>query len=246
MLAAPQLTILPSNSENLPRRCADSPVKWRAALVPMAQSVQLFLDPTIKAASGSWQPPGLIPERVREFGRFPNTALWQPGDLLLFSAIRPSLASRAIVRTQTKGGYEAPHHVAVYVGHNFLCEAVLRGVRYGPIYTYVGSHLIRVRRDPSLSNTERYELAIRSIARLKENYSVNRLPLLVFYGMAGFWTRTRLRSDTPTVICSQVFADAHSLTTRRLVVQTEANLVVPADLSMTDVLTDVATNWLSF
>lgn len=216
----------------------------------MADDRQSYLDPRAEGASGSWHPPGPIPQRIRHFGRFPDTAPWKPGDLLLFCAVRPGLASRAIVRTQSNGGFADKdarwHHAAVYVGHNHLCEAVLSGVRYGPIYPYVGTHLIRVRRDETLSDRLRYELAIRSLARLKQDYSVRRLPLLAFYGVAGFWKRTTLPPDTPTVICSQVFADAYMLTTRRLVARTATSPIVPADLSMTEVLSDVATSWLSF
>lgn len=216
----------------------------------MARDRQNYLDPRVESASGSWQPPGPIPKKIRRFGRFPDTALWKPGDLLLFSAVRPSLASRAIIRTQTNGGFNEKHarwhHAAVYVGHNHLCEAVLSGVRYGPIYPYVGAHLIRVRRDESLSEISRYELAIRSLARLKEGYAVNLLPMLAFYGLAGFWNRKTLPPDTPTVVCSQLFAQAYAGTTMRYVADPAAIPVVPADLSMTEVLSDVATGWLRF
>lgn len=216
----------------------------------MACNHQIYLDPSVEGASGSWKPPGPIPQKLRRFGRFPNTSLWKPGDLLLFSAVRPSLASRAIVRTQTNGGFAEQdarwHHAAVYVGHNHICEAVLSGVRYGPIYPYVGAHLIRVRRDETLTEMNRYELAIRSLAHLREDYSVKLLPLLAFYGLAGFWNRKTLPPDTPTVICSQVFAHAYTGTTMRLVAGPQAIPVVPADLSMTDTLTDVKTDWLSF
>ena len=217
----------------------------------MACEQQQYLNPAVEGASGSWQPPGPIPKRLRHFGRFPNTGDWQPGDLLLFSAVRPSLASRAIIRTQEKGGFlechARWHHAAVYLGHDHLCEAVLwGGVRYEPIYAYVGSHLIRVRRDERLTDIQRYEITIRSLALLKENYSVRRLPLLAFYGVAGYWTRNRLPPDTPTVICSQLFSHAYGLATGRYVANPAAIPVVPADLSMTDVLTDVKTDWLSF
>ena len=211
-------------------------------------SEHLYLDPNVTNVSGPWKPAGPIPKKLREFGYFPDTAIWKPGDLLLFSAVRPSFASRAIITTQLEGGFAKDdarwHHAAVYVGHDHICEAVLwGGVRYEPIYSYVGSHLIRVRRDEKLSESQRYEIAIRSLANLKKYYSIRLLPLLAFYAVAGFWKRKALPRDTPTVICSEMFAVAYSSTAERRVAQPP---VVPADLSMTDVLNDQKTDWLSF
>lgn len=172
--------------------------------------------------------------------------------MLLLSAVDPPLISRWIVRAQVAGGF-APeharwHHAAVYVGHDHVCEAVPTGVRYGPIYRYVGNHLIRVCRDHGLTQVQRYEIALRSAVRVKERYSWWHMPGIAWDATRGFWLRGSRPTRAPSVICSQVFAEAYAAATGRLLGPSgafAAGQLTPADLSGSPALSDLRTTWLS-
>jgi hypothetical protein len=173
------------------------------------------------------------------------------GDLLLLSAVRQPLVSRWIVAAQLRGGFDSSHarwhHAAIYVGHDHICEAVPTGIRYGPVHRYVGTHLIRVRRDASLTAVQRYELALRSVVRLKEMYSVLHMPRLALDAAMGFWRSNHRPTRAPSVICSQIYADAYMATTLRVLGPRgdfASGRLVPADLSMTAMLSDVPAAWL--
>jgi hypothetical protein len=189
---------------------------------------------------------------LREFGRFPDTSAWEVGDLLLLSAVRQPLISRWIVAAQRRGGFDPLlarwHLAAISVGHDHVCEAVPTGIRYGPLHRYVGAHLIRVRRDASLTPVQRYELALRSVVRLKETYSILRIPGMAIDAAMGFWRSHHRPTRAPSVICSQIYADAYMATTLRVLGPRgdfATGRLVPADLSMTTALSDVATAWLA-
>lgn len=220
---------------------------------------QIVLDPEDATTTGKWIPPGPIPRSLRQFGRFPDVSKWLPGDLVLFSAIHPDWISRSIIRGQERGGYAQEdarwHHVAVYLGDGIsICEAVLTGVRYAPIYRYIGNHLLRVRRDPNLSSDQRWQIAMQSLTRLSSPYGFRSILSLARQSWRGFWRPT---GDLPrlgmrAVICSQLFSDSYSMVTGHLLVMVTGHLLVktpagpvkPADLSLTPQLADVATTWL--
>lgn len=165
--------------------------------------------------------------------------------------MEPPLLSRLIKTTQAKGGY-APaharwHHAAVYVGHDHIREAVPTGVRYGPIYPYIGRHLTRVCRDHAVNPVQRHEIALRSVVRVKEPYSWWRAPRIAVDAWRGFWHRGSRPTGAPSVICSQVYAEAYAAATRRLLGPPEAfakGQLVPADLSGSPALFDLRAAWL--
>lgn len=71
---------------------------------------QRLLDPT--DTSFATQPtsvPTTLPKDVREFGFIPDFKLWLPGDLLLFSPVKPNRAQRAIVDARLRLGYAQEH-----------------------------------------------------------------------------------------------------------------------------------------
>lgn len=66
------------------------------------------------------------------------------------SSLQPDAVTRQIIAAQTRGGFGAEdarwQHAAVYLGDGYVIEATLRGVRYAPIYPYLGSYRLRLRR----------------------------------------------------------------------------------------------------
>ena len=211
---------------------------------------QKVLDPRESGASGTWTPPGQLPPWVRQFGRFPNIDSWQPGDLLLVSATRPPFASRAVISAQQSGGYRTEdarwHHAAVYIGGRIgLCEATLRGVGSGPIYPYIGKHLLRVRRDPALSREEGWEIAVSALTRLRSSYSFGSIVRHTLQAGSGFWKPSSHAhySRTRSVICSQLYADAYSMVTGKVLFNPANGEVSPAFLSSTGNLVDVDLCW---
>jgi hypothetical protein len=214
---------------------------------------QIFLDPRNPTTTGRWSPPATIPPSLREFGRFPDVSKWLPGDLLLFSAINPGRISQSLIKGQERGGH-APedarwHHAAVYLGDGInICEAVPRkGVRYTPIYQYIGGYLLRIRRDPTLTPDQRWQIAMQSLTRLGSSYGFRRILSLTRQSWQGYWqpdNRLPLLVVVRTLICSQLFSDSYSMVTGRLLVQQPHGIVKPADLSFALQLTDVETTWL--
>ena len=212
---------------------------------------QIVLDPRDRTTTGRWIPPGPIPPSLRQFGQFPNTHAWHPGDLLLFSALIPSRMSRAIIRGQERGGY-APedarwHHAAVYLGDGItICEASIGGVHCVPVYRYVETHLLRIRRDETLSPDKRWLIAMNALTRLGSRYALERIFSLARQARQGYWRRgnTLPLLGMRAVICSELCNDSYSLVTGRLLVAAASGTVKPSDLSMTPQLVDVETSWL--
>jgi hypothetical protein len=194
-----------------------------------------------------------LPPQVREFGFIPDTSPWLPGDLVLVSPVVWTWTTQPIFLAQKKGGFSDEHarwhHAAVYVGHNFLCEADTSGVNYVPIYRYVGKHLIRVRRDHSLTLTEGYDIAIAAMARLKGQYGFGSIIKWYLKSLKGFWQPDLGIApvfSTNAVICSELYYLAYAAVTQKLVVPGVAERsVTPAHLSATDQLQDVQMEWRS-
>ena len=214
-------------------------------------SAQLVLDPQDLTTTSHWTPAGPIPPAPRQFGRFPDVRKWLPGDLLLFSAVSPNWIAQQIIQGQKRGYAEEDacwHHAAVYLGDGVsICEAVITGVRYTPIYPYIlGDYRLRVRRDNSLSDEERWKIAIQSLTRLASPYGFKGIVSLALQSWRGFWTSSGSLPylGARAVICSQLYSDSYSLVTERLLVKNPTGTVKPADLSLAPLLTDVATTWL--
>lgn len=210
---------------------------------------QVVLDPADKTTVGTWKAPGAIPPQLRQFGKFPDITKWRAGDLLLVSAVEPPVFSRQIIKVQQHGGYAEEdarwHHAAIYVGKTNVCEALTTGVAHGSIYKYVGSYLLRVRRDPLLTPDEGWQIAMEAMTNLRTSYSFPTIASLARKARRGFWRRPSKRSVLPdrAIICSKLFADAYSITTERIMGNSVAEEVTPAYLSATDKLIDVPMYW---
>lgn len=213
---------------------------------------QLLLDPQNVVAKSNWKPSGPIPAKVRKFGYFPNIDDWLPGDLLLISATKPPWISRQIISAQARGGYSMDdarwHHAAMYIGDANICEAIGSGVHLAPIFDYIGTHYLRLRRDVTLSEKDRFRLAVKALARLRNSYSQWSILKLYARSFPGFWHDS---SDAVSffgvnaVICSQLYADAYAMATSKLIASVPSVQVTPAALSETTQLTDVALHWNS-
>jgi len=211
---------------------------------------QKVLFPATEPMPGAaWIPSGPIPKALREFGKFPNLDQWRPADLLLVASIAPDTSVRQIVSAQARGGY-APEdarwqHAAVYIGEGYVVEATLGGVRYAPIYPYLGGYCLRLRRPLHLSEEERWRIAIQASVRCNERYALQSILRLFRLSFGGYWTRQRefAIAYAKSVICSQLYADAYSRVTGRLVTPPVAGIPTPAALSASTAFEDVDLSW---
>jgi uncharacterized protein YycO len=132
---------------------------------------QHVLDPVNKSTAGKCPRPSRIPKAVENFGRIPDVNVWNPGDLILVSAVTPNFVQRAIQKFQRDEGYHEDdarwHHAAIYIGDSLICEATRAGVKGAEIFGYVGNYLIRVRRDKTLTLDQSWKIAINAMWRLK-------------------------------------------------------------------------------
>ena len=211
---------------------------------------QLLLDPDdVGQPTAEQTAHTRLPPRVRKFGYLPDIRLWQPGDLLLFSAVRPDFLQRQIVVAQERVGCDGNdarwHHAAVYVGNYYLCESVPGGVRYRSITEFVPDYKIRVRRDTSLNIQQAFGVVVHALKRLNTPYS---LKSAVWVWILS-WTRIGVADDDsrfrrPATLCSQLYDEAYAEATNRLLAGIERqHRVLPADLSACDDLSDVQSAW---
>ena len=212
---------------------------------------QQVLDPrrTDLAREPNRSEPYTLPSAVRQFGFVPDFDDWLPGDLVLFSDLRRKRIHRQIVKTQKQPGH-APddarwHHAAVYIGDRYLCEARPGGVRYHPVVESVNRNtLLRVRRNNELTNSERFRVAIRALMRLSQPYSYGSILRALFGPVNPRRFVLSLRPQESAVICSQLFHEAYMEATGSILVERVDKAVVPAELSATDDLEDLNTQWV--
>jgi hypothetical protein len=82
-------------------------------------------------------------------------------------------------------------HAAVYIGEGYVVEATLHGVRYAPIFPYLGGHRLRLRRPLDLSDDDRWKIAIQACVRSNERYAMRSILRLFRLSFGGYWTRQR-------------------------------------------------------
>ena len=187
-----------------------------------------------------------IPVNVRQLGYAPDISQWQPGDLILVSEVTPGIISRAITQTQLRMGFAQIdarwQHAAMYIGKDLICEATRDGVKAVHLYKYLTKpHLIRLRREPTLSDVQRLQMVVEALQMLSYQYSVGSVYNLVWRN----WRRRFGLLNGPVVltpgatICSQMYNDAFGLAHGQPAVFTPHWTVTPADLSRTPNLQDV-------
>ena len=132
-----------------------------------------------------------------------------------------------------------------YIGDNLLCEVQLwKGVQIVSLYEYVETHLIQVRRDLSLSQDERWRLAVRSLHQLRLPYGLLALPGLFYQSKRGFWRPLGGIWNMRGIICSSLYSEAYQYTTGKTIVDNQLNIATPADLSRSPRLSNVDIDWL--
>lgn len=176
------------------------------------------------------------------------------GDLILTSALSPNYIQQRIRGVQTKGGYQEPdakwEHAAMYIGRGVLCEATRKGVQRNMLSHYVGSHVLRARRDHTLSIEMRFELAIQALSLQGYGYGFLEIFRLLKAAHIGFSNSANSNGRTPgyprhAVICSELYADSYAKITKRVIGNTAGGEVTPASLSADTLLTDVQLRWLA-
>lgn len=210
---------------------------------------QIVLDPNDTSVAKPSETDHRVPARVRRFGYVPDTSILLPGDVILICATKPAWTSRLIQTTQEAGGGYAPdharwHHVAVYIGNGHVVEALTSGVIYRKVDTYSGNWRLRFRRGPDLTQDQRYEIAIQSMTRLRERYSLWALPRVGFNLMRTIARPTEPIRGVRAVICSQVYWDAYLFATHRNPTPGVISDVSPAAISASEILSDITVGWI--
>ncbi|MDX2224370.1 MAG: YiiX/YebB-like N1pC/P60 family cysteine hydrolase [Rhodospirillaceae bacterium] len=211
---------------------------------------QLVLSPDDNSTTGSFPQSTRFPDRIRKFGRFIDTQVLEPGDVMLFADARPTVLGNLIVSTQKKLQFSQDDsrwtHVAIYAGEEHICEAVVQGgIRYHPLHDYIGARLIRVRRDNSLAVDQRYRIVIRAMTQLRQQYGyLSALKIWrAAFASAGFFSRSIVPLIYPrNLVCSQLFADAYGAVTQKMLDSSFA-FFTPAHVSATTKLIDVQLHW---
>jgi hypothetical protein len=214
---------------------------------------QIVLDPADAeyTAARNWKPNRPLLKDVIDFGFVPDIDALRPGDLLLFTAVKPSLIQRCICWAQSGQFHDDHarwHHVAMYIGRGRICEAtILEGVRIAEIYNYIPGSVIRVRRCPKLAADDEgaRDVAFEALSRLGRRYSIETLwRILKRMRLKNLPRPYAVAATRPTHVCSGLYADAFTQSSMRVVCNGGGGIPTPADLSITDILEDVKIEWL--
>lgn len=200
-------------------------------------------------ATSTWTPTTPVPKRIRDWGYCADFSTWLPGDLILVSAVKPTLVGNAIRHIQEQN-YAKTHaqweHAAVYLGSTAICEATRKGVVVDSIYKYIPNHLIKVKRNPSLTNNQQWDLAINALMLKDHSYGFSSiLELLWKANRIGRWGCGTTMYSKRTRICSELYADAHAKSSGIVVGYSSSGLPpTPASLSIEPKLIDIDTQWV--
>ena len=189
-----------------------------------------------------------IPPDVRAFGYIPDIGQLRPGDLLLFSSIKPSRIAKALSTKQRDSGFSDEDarwtHAAVHIAKGRMVEAVpVGGVRLGFLFDRILSSLVCVRRRAGLTKLQRAEICIEALSRLGQGYSLSyiwRMRKL----LANRFHWDPIHNDDAPNICSMLYYYADLEVTNDTVVPGKYFGISPAHLSATKTLADVKVNWL--
>ena len=186
---------------------------------------QIVIDPQQVGIPEEQVSINVLPEDVRRFGFVPKFSDCKPGDLILFSRNPPDLVTRFIDYAQRRAGFDAQHsrwtHAAIFLYEDFVVEAVPgSGVRTRSVYSDVPYRTMRVRRQPRLTEIERYKIALRAQRMLGSRYSTMPALQIGIAMILGLWNRAVFPHFRSATICSEAFYDAHAEITRSLLQDT--------------------------
>jgi hypothetical protein len=96
-----------------------------------------------------------------------------------------------------------------------------------------------------LSDDFRWRIAIQASVRSNERHAMQSILQLLRLSFEGYWTRQRgfPIAYAKSVICSQLYADAYSRVTGRLVTPPVAGIPTPAALSASTAFEGVDPTW---
>jgi len=191
-----------------------------------------------------------LPGKARKFGFVPNWSKFLPGDLILFRSKSSNIFDQFVASAQTKAGVAQIHsqwtHAAISLYGDLIVEAVPRhGVRTRSLYDDIPGRIIRVRRAPNLTVTQRYEVALLGLQNLGQRYSALSALALGWRMRRGFWNWAAAPYLGPRIICSKLYSDTlFEVGGSRLAGCPVTDTITPAHLSFTSDLVDVDVGWL--
>lgn len=205
----------------------------------------------------AWVPPGAIPPRFRQFGKFFDTRNWRAGDLLLTRESASDRVGAAIKSAQLKGGYRESDaqwtHAAMYLGDGLtVCEAtfslwpIRTGVQITPLWDYCGDHCVRLRRPKAITTSEEaWLMAIRALTNIRKDYDFLYIVKLAWQAHRGygFWSQDRkvpIRGSA--LVCSTLYADAYTFQSKRVLGENNG-YCTPAYLSQCTDFDDLDIRW---
>lgn len=196
---------------------------------------------------------------MREFGRYPHTVDWRPGDLLLTRDHNPDFFSRKIVKYQIDGGYHKADaewtHAAVYVGDNHnVCEATVPDWRLWKgrvilthLFSYCGGYDLRLRRSKHIDTPDKgWRMVVEAMTQLGKPYDVERIIEIAMKvnKETGFWTRDLFVGGARrALICSTLYADSHNKVAAKDIGEKSSGVSLPAYLSQCGDFDDIPLKW---
>jgi hypothetical protein len=224
----------------------------------MKHSDNVLLLPIPENLHGGEWTPGAIPKALRDWGYYPDTDAWQPGDVILTRAACPDLISAKIQEVQaiSYGTRSAVWtHAAVYLGDDgMLCEAQLdparsiRHVQVVRLWDYVGSHELLVRRSQIAESRDLgWAIAVAAATEIGAAYDWKWIAKVAseraFVGEEVF-LRDQASKVTPrTFICSSLYSTAHAYVTEVSITDKTNGICVPAYLASTPKLRTIEFTW---
>ncbi len=190
--------------------------------------------------------PAELPPHIRNFGYYPALRYFFPGDLLLFSPKKPSLASRQIIKDQKKGfddGHARWTHAAIYVFEGMIVETTTRqGTALDFLHDYVPTHDILVRRNTTIEQVQRTNIVFHAFTKIQMAYPMLSMAVYIWQLQT---LKNRLFNPQYYNICSELFCKSWlSATMVGLQGCPADGLTKPAHLSATRTLTDIDVPWM--
>ena len=174
-----------------------------------------------------------------------------PGDVLLVSGA--GLLPRLIRHAQERGGFHPRHarwtHASLYIGRGRVVEATpFGGVRIGQLAAATFGRELLVRRrvtTPDLVTEQRCTIAIEALTALRRGYSLTEVPRLAWQAWRGrLWSHDQRPNIGSVTICSTVVNNAYMTAVYTDLAPGIVGVLWPADLSLTDALTDIPVGWV--